>query len=185
MHEYLTQFKNLQDFYQVFLSDFLAQNVLIPLDQNESKGAKCPRDLRINASVKKEWDLRVKIAFQPKAWCDENIMKSQVIEDWDNHFLNPATPGFTGKILFADIQRAQQTSSVKRLLHKNKIFLLEVLEVEYNHSTWLLTNHLKIMFENYSKNIMMKAFKLVQKEHYLLQKDESYQLSESLKLGKN
>ena len=57
---------------------------------------------------------------------DENIMKSWVSEDWDNHFLNPATPGFTGKILFADIHRAPETSSVKQLLHKNKIFLINI-----------------------------------------------------------
>ena len=36
---------------------------------------------------------------------DENIIKSWVsedYEDWGNHFLDPATPGFTGKTLFAD-----------------------------------------------------------------------------------
>ena len=32
------------------------------------------------------------------------------------HLLNPATPVFTGKILFTDIDRAQQTSSAKQLL---------------------------------------------------------------------
>ena len=108
------------------MSDFLAQNIVIPLDQNGSKGAKCPKDLRINVSGKKEWDQCVRVVFQAKAWCDENIMKSWVSEDWDNHFLNPATPGFTGKILFADIHRAPETSSVKQLLHKNKIFLINI-----------------------------------------------------------
>ena len=29
-----------------------------------------------------------------------------------------------------------------------------MLQVEYNQSTWLVTNHLEIMFENYSKNIL-------------------------------
>ena len=53
-------------------------------------------------------------------------MKSWVIENWGNHFLNPATPGSTGKILFADIHRAQQTSSVKYLSHKNKTVLINL-----------------------------------------------------------
>ena len=68
----------------------------------------------------KEWDQGVKVVFQPNAWCDENIKKSWVSEDWGNRFLNPATPGSTGKILFPDIHRAQQTSSVKHPLHKDK-----------------------------------------------------------------
>ena len=33
-------------------------------------------------------------------------MKSWVSEDWGNRFINPATPGSTGKIWFADIHRA-------------------------------------------------------------------------------
>ena len=53
-------------------------------------------------------------------------MKSWVSEDWGNHFLNPATPRSTGKILFAGIHRAQQTSSVKQLLHKNKMVLINI-----------------------------------------------------------
>ena len=53
-------------------------------------------------------------------------MKSWISEDWGNHFLNLATPGSTGKILFADIYRAQQTSSVKQLLHKNKTVLISI-----------------------------------------------------------
>ena len=62
---------------------------------------------------KKGWDRRVKVVFQPKAWYDENIMKSWVSEDWANHFLNAATQGGTGKILLADVHGAQQTSSIK------------------------------------------------------------------------
>ena len=42
MHEYLIQFKDLYEFYQFFLSDFLAQDVLILPDQNLSQGEKCP-----------------------------------------------------------------------------------------------------------------------------------------------
>ena len=62
---------------------------------------------RNQCNIEKEWDRRVQAVFQPKAWCDENIMKSWVSEDWGNHFLNPATPGSTGRILFADIHKAQ------------------------------------------------------------------------------
>ena len=54
-------------------------------------------------------------------------MKSYVSEDWHNHFLNPDTPGSTGKILFADIHRSQQSSSLKQLLHKNKTVLINIL----------------------------------------------------------
>ena len=54
----------------------------------------------------KKSDRRVKFVFQPKAWCEMNIMKSWVSEDWDNHLLNPTAPGSTGKFLFADIHRA-------------------------------------------------------------------------------
>ena len=53
-------------------------------------------------------------------------MKSWVSENWGNHFLNPSTPGSTGKILLGNIHRAQQTSSVKQLLHKNKKFLINI-----------------------------------------------------------
>ena len=53
-------------------------------------------------------------------------MKSWVIEDSGNHFLNPATPESTGKILFADIHRAQQINSVNQLLHKNKTVLIDI-----------------------------------------------------------
>ena len=52
-------------------------------------------------------------------------MKSWVSEDSSNHFLNPKTPGSTGKFLFADIHRAQQTS-VKKLLHKNETVSIDI-----------------------------------------------------------
>ena len=68
--------------------------------------------LGINA-VGKKWERRVKVVFQSKAWCDENIMKSWVSEDLANHFVNPVTPGSPREILFADIHRAQQNIGVK------------------------------------------------------------------------
>ena len=77
-------------------------------------------------SGKKEWDRRIKVVFKPRGWCDKNIMKLWVSEDWGNHFLNPATPGSTGKILFIDMHGDQQTSSVKELLYKNKTVLINI-----------------------------------------------------------
>ena len=119
--------------------------------------------LRINGTGKNEWDRRVNVVFQPKAWCDENIMKSWVSEDWDNYFPNPATRGSTRKILFADIHRAQETGSVKQLLHKKKTILINIPGSATSRAQplrWLLTNHLKIVFKNYSKNILIKTLKL-------------------------
>ena len=52
----------------------------------------------------------LKSFFSLKLGVTGKIMKSLVSEDWVNNFLNPATPGST---LFADIDRDQQTSSVK------------------------------------------------------------------------
>ena len=49
----------------------------------------------------------MKVVSQSKAWCDEAVMKRWVKEDWGNIFLNPVTPGSTGKILLADVHAAQ------------------------------------------------------------------------------
>ena len=58
---------------------------------------------------------RVKFVCQPNSWSDEKILKVLAIDEWGNHVLNYVTPGSTGKILFTEIHRAQQTSSVKQL----------------------------------------------------------------------
>ena len=68
----------------------------------------------------------MKVVSQSKAWCDEAVMKRWVKEDWGNIFLNPATPGSTGKILLADVHAAQQTDDVKILLGKLKTTLINV-----------------------------------------------------------
>ena len=34
----------------------------------------CGKGLGINSAKKKQWDRRVKVTFQPKAWCDEAII---------------------------------------------------------------------------------------------------------------
>ena len=47
-------------------------------------------------------------------------------EDWGNYFDNPPTPGSDGKILVADVHRAQQTPTVKSLLSKCKTSLVNI-----------------------------------------------------------
>jgi hypothetical protein len=66
---------------------------------------------------KKNWDKRVKVYFQPKAWCDESIM---------NIFTNPLTSGSSGKILVADVHTAQQTDEVKHCLVAKKTVLVNM-----------------------------------------------------------
>ena len=45
---------------------------------------------------------------------------------WGSVFLNPPTPGSSGKILYADIHHAQQTDDVKGKLKKVKTVLVNV-----------------------------------------------------------
>ena len=64
--------------------------------------------------------------FQENAWCDEDIMLKWIQNNWNNFFLNPSTPGSTGKILVADIHRAQQTEKVKQILVRCKTNLCNI-----------------------------------------------------------
>ena len=92
---------------------------------------------RIRPDEKKSWDKRVKVYFQPKAWCDESIMKQWVCDEWGNIFSNPPTSGSSGKILLPDVHTAQQTDEVKRLLVTKKTVLVNVVQdvpVVCNHS---------------------------------------------------
>ena len=104
----------------VQLTVFADGSTLPPLIIFRGKG------LRIQPDEKKKWDKRVKVMFQPSAWCDENIMKRWIQEDWNNMFLNPPTPGSTGKMLFADVHPAQQTDGVKVLLSRCKTKLKNI-----------------------------------------------------------
>ena len=61
------------------------------------------KSLRITRKEQEAWDLRLQVAFQPKAWCDESIMKKWISEQWGNIFINPPTTGSIGKILVADV----------------------------------------------------------------------------------
>ena len=68
----------------------------------------CGKGLRIIRKEQEAWDRRVQVAFQPKAWCDESMMKKWISEQSGNIFINPPTTGSTGKFLVADVHRAQQ-----------------------------------------------------------------------------
>ena len=54
-------------------------------------------------------------------------MKGWTANEWANYFINPPTPGSSGKILLADVHRAQQTANVKKLLQNKSILLIIVL----------------------------------------------------------
>ena len=82
---------------------------------------------RIRPNQKKSWDKRIKVYFQPKAWCDESIMKQWVCDEWGNIFTNLSTSGSSGKILVADVHTAQQRDEVKRLVVTKKTVLVNVL----------------------------------------------------------
>ena len=81
---------------------------------------------RISKKESDAWDSRVKVMFQPNAWCDEEIMKAWIESEWNNVFTNKPTPGSTGKILVLDMHRAQQTDVVKALLKKHKTTLVSI-----------------------------------------------------------
>ena len=118
--------------------------------------------LRINAAEKKNSIDALKLFFSLKLGVTGKIIKSLVSEDWVNNFLNPATPGST---LFADIDRDQQTSSVKHLLPiKNKKVLINipggatsrvqpldvVLNKPFKNLVWeLFEKHIDENFESY------------------------------------
>ena len=84
------------------------------------------KGLRISPDEKKVWDSSVTVFFKKNAWCDEEVMIKWIKAEWNNFFLNPLTPGSDGKILVADIHRAQQTDDVKRLLAWCKTNLVNV-----------------------------------------------------------
>ena len=82
------------------------------------------KGLRITHKKQEAWDCRVQVSFQPKAWCGESMMKKWISEQWGNIFINSRTTGSTGKILVADVHRAQQTDGFKALLKKKNTELV-------------------------------------------------------------
>ena len=81
---------------------------------------------RIKPDERRSWDKRVNVYFQKNALCDEVIMKKWTSDKWYNIFTNPATPDSSGKLLVADVHKAQQTDEVKRLLQKKNTVLVNV-----------------------------------------------------------
>ena len=55
------------------------------------------KGLRISAKEKQSYDRRVKVMYQEKAWCDEEIMKEWISTEWANPFKNPKILGKIGK----------------------------------------------------------------------------------------
>ena len=64
------------------------------------------KGLRISAKEKQSYDRRVKVMYQGKAWCDQEIMKEWISTEWANPFKNPIGQNSDGKILIADVHRA-------------------------------------------------------------------------------
>ena len=54
------------------------------------------------------------------------MMKEWTANEWTNYFTNPPTIASSGKILAADVHRAQQTANVKRLLQNKSTLLINV-----------------------------------------------------------
>ena len=114
------------------------------------------KGLRISKEEKSNWDKRVKGFFQEKAWCDQTIMKCWINEEWGNMYFNPATPESSGKILCADLHRAQQTATVKRMLQSKNTVLVNIppgftskvqpLDVSINK---LFKDYLRTQFEKH------------------------------------
>ena len=114
------------------------------------------KGLRISKEEKSNWDKRVKVFFQEKAWCDQTIMKCWINEEWGNMFFNPANPESSGKIVCADVHRAQQTATVKRMLQSKNTVLVNIppgcaskvqpLDVSINKP---FKDYLRTQFEKY------------------------------------
>ena len=56
-------------------------------------------------------------------WCDKQLMKEWIRDEWGNNFTNPPANGSIAKILVADVHKAQQTDPAKRLLQSKKTIL--------------------------------------------------------------
>ena len=73
------------------------------------------KSLQITTKEKKSYDVHVRVVFQKKAWCGEEIMKEWINTEWSNPFTNPIR---SKKNLIVDVHSAQQTDYVKAVLTK-------------------------------------------------------------------
>ena len=68
------------------------------------------KDLRISAKEKQSYDRRVKVMYQEKTCCDQEIMKEWISTERANPFKNPIGQNSDGEILIADVHRAPETN---------------------------------------------------------------------------
>ena len=97
-------------------------------------------------------------------------------EQWGNIFTNPPTADSTGKILVADVHRAQQTDGVKAMLKKklpNWLIFPQLVLVRFNILMFLLRSHLRALLDkslrNFSRRIsngILKGKSVPVKEKY-------------------
>ena len=76
-------------------------------------------------------------------------MKERAANEWANYSTNPPAPGSSGKILVADVHRAQQTANLKKLLQNKSTLSMphQAVQAEFSHSMFLSTSHLNMRFE--------------------------------------
>ena len=89
--------------------------------------------------------------FQPNTWYDEQVMKEWILSEWINPYTSTHDPGSSGKLLVADVHRAQQTEAIKCMLKKKKTVLSNVPLVAHlasNRSMCLLINYRHQIKEN-------------------------------------
>ena len=114
---------------------------------------------------KHTWDKRGKVLFQEKAWCDKTVMKYWSNKNWENMFLDPATPNLVdrfSKQMYIKHSNDYQKDVKTKLFYKTH--QLDVL-VKFRPQMCLLTNPLKITCGYNSKNTEIKIlnFKICSK----------------------
>ena len=95
----------------------------------------------------------MQVAFQPKAWCSESMMKKWILEQWGNIFINSPTTGSTGKIFVADVHRAQKTDGFRALLKKKNT---ELVNKPPGCTIWV--RHLDVSFNKPFKDVVRQQF---------------------------
>ena len=80
---------------------------------------------RLAKKEKDGWDPRVRVMFQVNAWSDGAVRKEWIESEWGNVFTNSPSSS-TGKILVADMHRAQQTDEVIELLRQHKTIMVSI-----------------------------------------------------------
>ena len=84
------------------------------------------KGLWVSAKEKQSYHQRVKVMYQQKALCGQEIVKEWISTKWSNPFTNPIGQNSDWKILIVDIHRTQETDRVKELLKKHKASLVNV-----------------------------------------------------------